>query len=477
MYISSSVGPSDLVGHSFRSIPALTDRANECRPSGPGRRGITLVEMLVALAVTLLMMGAVVTVFGFIGERVTDSRAMIETADRIRSAGHRLREDLTSITVDAIPWQRPEEGAGYLEILEGPARDARDASGTYATPNSPQAMVGDTDDLLMFTVRSHGEPYRGKFTAPAGSNLSTIIESNTAEVVWFLQPTAGIATNPPTYSLCRRQMLIVPAGVLGANAPMGDPAFYELYDVSARVDRHQNSNAIRRIANTLGDLTKRENRFLHNKLYANNLANPSAGLGYPWRVPYRQDPSGLTLPPLTQFSADRQGEDVVLTNVLSFDVQVFDANVEMRSTGSAIVEPTDPGYKNAPANNTNPARGAYIDLGDTLPGAIFGAMTPNAALKSLLAPNAQQFRYSTYDTWSFHYEHDGVQQTTFGTDKGTNGLDDNAMTNPGVDDMSERETSPPYPYPLRGLRVKIRVYEPTSKQVRETTIVQSFVPE
>jgi hypothetical protein len=43
--------------------------------------------------------------------------------------------------------------------------------------------------------------------------------------------------------------------------------------------------------------------------------------------------------------------------------------------------------------------------------------------------------------------------------------------------MSERETSPPYPYPLRGLRVKIRVYEPTSKQVREITIVQSFVPE
>ena len=38
------------------------------------RSGITLVEMLVALAVTLLMMGAVITVFGFIGEHMTDSR-------------------------------------------------------------------------------------------------------------------------------------------------------------------------------------------------------------------------------------------------------------------------------------------------------------------------------------------------------------------------------------------------------------------
>jgi hypothetical protein len=464
------VGPSNPVGANGGSFPALTDR---CRPSAPVRRGITLVEMLVALAVTLLMMGAVVTVFGFIGERVTDSRAMIETADRLRSAGHRLREDLTSITVDAIPWQRPEEGAGYLEILEGPARDARDASGTYALPDSPLAMIGDPDDMLMFTVRSHGEPYRGKFTPPTGSNLSPIIESNTAEVVWFLQPTVGVVTNPQTYSLCRRQMVIVPEGVLGSNAPL-DATYYELYDVSARVDRHR-SGSIRRVANTLGDLTKRENRFLHNKIYANALASGTAGLGYPWPVRYQPN-----APPLPPFSADRHGEDVVLTNVLSFDVQVFDPNVEMRSTGSAIIEPTDPGYKNAPANNTNPARGAYIDLGDPLPGAIFGAMAPGAALKSLLAPNAQQFRYSTYDTWSFHYEHDGIQQTPAGPDKGTNGLDDNATTNPpfpGVDDMSERETSPPYPYPLRGLRVKIRVYEPTSKQVRETTIVQSFVPE
>jgi hypothetical protein len=465
----TSVGPSDLFSLTLHSNPALTDRAIGCRPSGPAKRGITLVEMLVALAVTLLMMGAVVTVFGFIGERVTDSRAMIETADRVRSAGHRLREDLASITVDAIPWQRPEEGAGYLEILEGPVRDSTGLVATGA--NSPQAMTGDTDDKLMFTVRSHGEAYRGKYTAPAGSNMAPILESNTAEVVWFLQPTVGVATNPPTYTLCRRQMLIVPEGVLGANAPL-DATFYELYDISARVDKHK-SGQIRRVANTLGDLTKRENRFLHNKIYANALASGTAGLGYPWPVPYK-----LNSPPLPPFSADRQGEDVVLTNVLSFDVQVFDPSAEMRSIGNAIIEPTDAGYKNATANINNPARGAYIDLGDTtLPLTLFGALPPTsaAAVKSGLAPQGS-FLYSTYDTWSFHYEHDGIQQTPAGPDKGTNGLDDVGST-PGVDDMSERETSPPYPYPLRGLRVKIRVYEPETKQVREITVVQSFVPE
>ena len=37
----------------------------------------------------------------------------------------------------------------------------------------------------------------------------------------------------------------------------------------------------------------------------------------------------------------------------------------------------------------------------------------------------------------------------------------------GVDGPSERLTSPPYPIPLRGIRIKIRTYEFTSKQVRK----------
>ncbi len=82
-------------------------------------RGMTLVEMLVALTITLIMMGAVITVFGFIGEQVTDSRSIIETNDRLRSAAHRLREDLSSVTAEMMPPLRPESGSGYFEIIEG----------------------------------------------------------------------------------------------------------------------------------------------------------------------------------------------------------------------------------------------------------------------------------------------------------------------------------------------------------------------
>ncbi len=398
--------------------------------------------MLVALAVTLLMMGAVITVFGFIGERVTDSRALIETTDRMRSAAHLLREDLTNITVDAIPWQKPEAGAGYLEIMEGQLRDYVIDTSTNTASTLPG---GDVDDLLLFTVRSPDTPYRGKFGG-------TAIESNTAEVVWYCRDGMTFA-GVKTYNLCRRQLLVVPDAVLQATNPAA-ATFYDQYDVSA----HAEATSQRIVANTLGDLTKRENRFRHGREY-----------------PHHANLAAIRAP----FPPAREGEEVVLSNVLSFDVQVFDPGAEVRSNGTAAVEPRDPGYAvTTPSNAVT--FGAYVDLGDNAVASSFGRIVPEFGSKSRVTP-ASGSGCSVYDTWSFHYEQDGVRQPGASilnvVDAGTNGLDDNPQQFPGVDDMSERETSPPYPYPLRGLRVKIRVYEPSSKQVREETIVQSFVPE
>jgi hypothetical protein len=40
----------------------------------------------------------------------------------------------------------------------------------------------------------------------------------------------------------------------------------------------------------------------------------------------------------------------------------------------------------------------------------------------------------------------------------------------------ERETSPPYPVPLRGVRAILRIYEPDARQIREASVTHSFVP-
>jgi hypothetical protein len=94
---------------------------------------------------------------------------------------------------------------------------------------------------------------------------------------------------------------------------------------------------------------------------------------------------------------------------------------------------------------------------------------------------------SVYDTWSTHYESDGIDQEAIddpdlvndseaGVDQGTNGLDDNVGFGAinGTDDVGERETSPPYDVPLRGMQVKIRIYERDTRQIREATVTKNF---
>ena len=84
------------------------------------RRGLTLVEMLVSLVCVLLLMMAYTQLFSDVGSKVGEARSMIELNSRMRSAAQRLRADLEAHTCDMTPWQRPESGAGYFEIIEGP---------------------------------------------------------------------------------------------------------------------------------------------------------------------------------------------------------------------------------------------------------------------------------------------------------------------------------------------------------------------
>jgi hypothetical protein len=176
--------------------------------------------------------------------------------------------------------------------------------------------------------------------------------------------------------------------------------------------------------------------------------------------------------------------------------------------------PGDPGYLAALRNGNTPVSyGAYVDLnymcqlGGTgmpnyvpAPGApapqFHWAGHPRSGLRGT-EPYAGNLQYpfassppsllaSVYDTWSFHYENDGVAQFPGGTaDTGTNGFDDpmydpyQNLTIPAngvVDDPTEMETSPPYPVPLRGIQVKIRVFESSSRQVRQRTVEQDFLP-
>ena len=74
-----------------------------------------------------------------------------------------------------------------------------------------------------------------------------------------------------------------------------------------------------------------------------------------------------------------------------------------------------------------------------------------------------------------------------GVDQGSNDLDDEVPSRANgavplwpkdgvVDDAGERATSPPDPSPLRGIEIRLRCYEPTSRQLRQVTIRHTFLP-
>lgn len=581
------------------------------------REGFTLVEVLLATAITLIMMAAVVTLFGYVGGRVADSRALLEMAERLRAVRHRLQEDLAGITVPMHPPLRPEENKGYFEYVEGVVVEPFQtgnlqlptplvsaplvAVNTVRNTPVPDTSAGDFDDILMFTTRSQGEPFIGRFALsapqpPQQPNLTTI-RSYVAEVAWFVRHN----------TLYRRVLLVEPSAEIPPDR-LQQGGYYALYDISARQEGGRFDRTpggpypVRIVANSLGDLTKRENRYAHqpyayphdvrfwgrlglptlaecsafnananpmglwpfpllqppalssgsppswpnlpgnaytvqSNLYADpfsqlvvpgglvvvndptyvppgnnvprqvvDLASTINNTSTPWHEPLDlwvdQPPwqeftdSGITPPTPTRllqtdrrygFYAMRVAEDVMLTNVLSFDVKAYDpqAVVLTDSQGQGVYYPGDPSYLQVfqqwialPAAQ-RPAQvvsvGAYVDLNylnDT-----GGSMPAGAPFSHFSGPGDPRSGLSmVYDTWSDHYERDGYDQNLNGlVDEGTDGVDNNGLA--GVDDANEREAPPPYAVPLRGIQVRVRVFEPSSRQIREVTLVQEFLPE
>lgn len=696
-----------------------------CRPRLGQLAGFTLVEMLVSMAITLVMMAAVVTLFANVSNSVRDRRATTEMNAQVRGVRNVLQQDLAGATCPGLTWQRPESNHGYIEVIEGPRREG-DAS-LLIDGNTPTALnpeidhnasilptsdpktlpfkdanwatdgggLGDADDILMLTVRNERKPFVGRVPPLTARTDGTGIdasngfagwgydtgESPLAEVVWFAIENPGFTDSaltdpsanhfygePGMRTIYRRTLMIAPwlnpyksvddnndgivadksgfkfkalQGLLRLlpndnnkfpqdaveRAIAALIAFQDRYDISCRVEWDYNLQHWKIVANTLGDLTKRENRYGHyGRIYPYPvISNGSGYTGNNQDVVFVIDPElktgsitnakavanidkttnrvvsyTVTTPgdyparpfayvdkvpnsvPATAWAmlnddgavvrvmqgpmplwGTRRGEDVMLTDALGFDLRVYDPGAPLFATvkvaGLALTDPaqsldvvlapSDPGWRIAyqSADNTTGSgssltsligknnskagvvypyvgQGAYVDLGygfsllnpvfyspDFSSSALPWFFTPRALVdvfNNQLAPG-----YAVYDTWSFHYENDGVDEDGDEVngktgawqlldndppnkeddrpqvDEGTNGLDDyghyyNAATGKvdtdirlGVDDVGERETTPPYDKPLRGIQVVLRAYERDSRAIRQVRVNQHFMAE
>jgi type II secretory pathway pseudopilin PulG len=454
------------VGVAFFSLPAISVLVRSLTRSfimqrfqplslklrSPRRRraGYTLIEILIGVTITLVLLGVMIRAFVFASDAIAKGRAVIELAGELRTASETLRHDLQSSTARSLPWRSGSSAEGYINTYEGLAWDGYFA-GTSLAPSNLNTF-GDCDDAIGMTCQNLEQPYQGLF-------LGNMVESKTAEIVWWSRwndapgPNVGsIDANELADGITvhRRVLLVAPqlndptTGYVQAGVNLA--VFLQNNDVSVRVE---GGNIV---ANSLADLTKRENRFGHTLGAFPNAYN-MANLQGPLRL-----------------QGAREGEDVILSQVSAFDIRLFDPEADIIETPTALV-PSDPGFVAAwnsgaqvPVGN-----GAYVDLyyGRYQSAAFNGAVATRSYFRD--APHAKSGLSNgpiEYCTWSSHYE---------AATNGTNGFDDDSTF--GVDDEGERTTSPPYPYPLRGVQVIFRVRDPASQQVRQSSIEASFIPE
>ncbi len=418
--------------------------------------GFTIVEMLIAMAVTLLMMVALGRMFQSVGRGMQDSRANVEMSAKLRTVTFTLNNELSRCTAMMKPPLKAADGAGYLTYYDGPMSDASTliftgATGPGVVDDIPDyrstSRYGDFDDYLAFTaVAADDAHFSGvvpEFLVLGGASTAPMtITSKYAEIVYWVRPvfeadgTVVDRNNdglPDRMNLHKRVLLIRPDLNVNGLLPGLTMATTQTWPANYRdmVTVFQNADlSMRRplkadgmpgdvadgiAANSLSDLTLPHNRFAHVRVPGGTAAYqlgtgtstsltsmPVLDLNGPIAGDYLSTKSlsrtlesnGGLLKADYALSGLRTGEDVLLSNVLAFDVRSFDPQapvlIHVGADGTpglsgafgelgsddVVLTPTDPGFRtalegNSPAidpTNSNPwqfilaSRGAFVDL-------------------------------------------------------------------------------------------------------------------
>ncbi|MDR1962344.1 MAG: prepilin-type N-terminal cleavage/methylation domain-containing protein, partial [Planctomycetaceae bacterium] len=354
--------------------------------------GYTLVELLIAITLSLFLLLGVTEMFRHVGSTMSDTQKSLNMSANLNAVAMTLRGDLGKIdpVLAHQPYQMTQPGyttdaPGYLEITEGmnapysvimstanglhvPIKDVAlnpdtvsDAS--YGSWQGIDQTVGDVDDILAFTAQADpAYPFRGLVGDVDGDSIIDINGSNFAEIIWFVRGT----------TLYRRVLLI-------DENDQWSPTNYADYDISIHCDTVPAIKTSMMASGIVRSINLRENRFGHYKgTFPYPLYSSTNEGWYYLRMPTLEETVhslwsvGRTLPLLTITSStspppywdfwwnpngfsggigsssltwtqdpdsgsivlsdnsaytnprhSRAGEDIVLKNVISFDVKVW----------------------------------------------------------------------------------------------------------------------------------------------------------
>ncbi len=381
-------------------------------PRKPAARpGFTLVELMVAAALTIVIMTILAVAFQTGMDTLSQLKSVAGLSEQLRAAQATITRDLTAPHLEdaagnpvrvsdnqvaAAAWVNPSRGYFFV------SQTVPNYEGT-----DPDLVVSSrsTNDVLRMTVELSGRSAQDVFAAPAPANVPLAagsladfdptggqqLVSRWAEVVYFLKPTAIVTAddgsgNPATalqvYTLYRRQVVL---GASSAQTPESNGAnsTSNFPDVSWSRVVPPGTPVMDRV-NIPSDVTVAANRL--------GGANDPNGAG-----------AGVYPIPAT---STRYGTDVLLNNVVSMQVLAM----------------TEPAVPQVPIG------------GVTNPFAFGPALGPNGVVPT---PNPWT------PTWSY----------------------DTAVA-PGTPGRMQPR--------LRAVQVKLRVYDTKNKITRQVTITQDL---
>jgi prepilin-type N-terminal cleavage/methylation domain-containing protein len=397
------------------------------------RQAFTLVEMLVSLALVLFIMVILSQALSTGLETFRQLKSTGELDEKLRMASTILRQDLEldhfegkRRLSDPSFWIQGPPRAGFFHIeqlaksqLEG--RDGDQIPSWLATHHrlhfSIKMRGSQRESFLSAVVPAHSPLLAANttyFGFPADARYQdtpSTYTSQWAEVTYFLMPNGASAGGTPLFGLYRRQRLAVPNNLdlnWGASRvpvpnPMAAPQLLSAYaSMSCAVAPGGSSLYF----NSPTDLTVPERRYGVSRVALPDPRNPSLLV--------------------SNYAPLGTGEDLLLTDVVSFSVRILSPDVLNQSSSPA--RPYD--HVDDPADGPN----TFVDL-PPIPG--FGGFVNGTALTAPIG---------AFDTWS------SVQDETY----------------------NYYGTQAPLPIRINALQITLRVYDAKTQQTRQITIVEAM---
>jgi len=481
------------------------------------RSGFTLVELLVALALSVFIMAILSEAFVKGLEVFSQYKVLSDLENRLRTAANILRRDLraphfegnkklSECTASGRPMPRLDglraatygnadevrtllrqleqyrfttPKLGFFSVEEWPNRPGNPARETMffeGADANGRPSYRDIYDVLHFTARLEGNGPENFFYCKVrpGSPLdgagmlggatrydsagNTLYSTQFAEMLYFVSDdeTANIpgvisgsnqiGPGPVrTYNLHRQTLGLVPDRFSNGQTFGGDAAYagnpqeyFRQNDVSAAFNPANGGFYY----NSMADVQHRARRRINPNYPVPDPVLPPANPPFP-RL-RKQVPGTIQM----------DGSDLLLTNVISFDVKVWDPfayklPMNPASGRGAFVDIGD-------VQSTNPPRLAPTDAGPFGPNPFpTAASVAGDLLPPVFGGAVNTFTIPEYfDTGTSRYEGDP------------------AVTNPPQ--FTPARSPATHLFPFTAIQITIRVWEPRSQQTRQITIIQDM---